>query len=161
MWNSRTVSGGSSPHRWLPEARRFQISLPLYGDAGGIADLDPGAARAGPIGAVDPLRHDALGAKLARMGEHSRPILGDVFVQQDASLGIAQQARQRSLPVQEWDIAQILAIMLDQVEGVEDCGSSGLTRDNSSNRDKPSGPSTTASPSILMGEGEPKGRQFQ
>jgi hypothetical protein len=61
------------------------------------------------------------------MGEHGRPILGNVFVQQDADLGIAQQARQRGLAVEERQIAQILAIMLDQVERVEDRGSSGLT----------------------------------
>jgi hypothetical protein len=36
--------------------------------------------------------------------------------------------------------------MLDQVKGLEDCGSA-LRRDNSSNR--PSGPGTTASPSIV------------
>jgi hypothetical protein len=39
--------------------------------------------------------------------------------------------------------------MLDKVEGVEDRGSSGITTEHSSNRDKPSGPSTTASPSIV------------
>jgi hypothetical protein len=31
------------------------------------------------------------------------------------------------LSVQEWEITQILAILLDQVEGVEDRGSGGLT----------------------------------
>jgi hypothetical protein len=61
------------------------------------------------------------------MGEHGRPIFGNVFVKQNASLSIEQQPRQRGLPVQEWEIAQILAIKLDQVERVEDCGSSGLT----------------------------------
>jgi hypothetical protein len=39
--------------------------------------------------------------------------------------------------------------MLDQVERVEDRSSSGLSTGHSSNRDKPSGPSTTASPSIV------------
>jgi hypothetical protein len=39
--------------------------LPPHGDAGGIADLDPDAARTGSIGAIDLLRHDALGPKLA------------------------------------------------------------------------------------------------
>ena len=33
--------------------------LSLYGDTGGIGDLDPDAARAGLIGAVDLFRHDA------------------------------------------------------------------------------------------------------
>jgi hypothetical protein len=41
------------------------------------------------------------------MGEHGRPILGDVFVEQDARFGLAQQPRQRCLPVQEWEIAQL------------------------------------------------------
>jgi hypothetical protein len=62
--------------------------------------------------------------KLARMGEHGRPILGDVFVQQDACLGLAQQSRKRRLAVEEWEIAQIPAIMFDQIEGIEDRGSS-------------------------------------
>jgi hypothetical protein len=50
-------------------------------------------------------------------------IFGDVFVEQDASLGIAQQLRQRGLTVGERAIVQILAVMLDQVEGVQDRGS--------------------------------------
>jgi hypothetical protein len=59
-------------------------------------------------------------AKLARMGEDSRTILGDVFVEQDARLDATQEARQRCLAVKEGALAQILAIMLDQVEGIED-----------------------------------------
>jgi hypothetical protein len=46
---------------------------------------------------------------------------GDVLVERDASLSIA-----RCLPVQQWEIAQILAIVRDQVEGVGDRGSSRL-----------------------------------
>jgi hypothetical protein len=60
---------------------------------------------------VDTLRHDALGAKPASVGKDRRAVLGDVLVEQDARLGIAQQLRQRSLPIQERDIAQILAII--------------------------------------------------
>jgi hypothetical protein len=48
-------------------------------------------------------------------------LVGNVFVKQDACLGVAQQPRQRGLSVQEWEIAQILAIVLDQVKGIEDC----------------------------------------
>jgi hypothetical protein len=71
------------------------------GDADGIADLDPDAARAGTVGAIDLLRNDALGTELARMGEYGSPIVGNVFVKQDASLGIAQQPRQRGLAIDE------------------------------------------------------------
>jgi hypothetical protein len=42
------------------------------------------------------------------------PILGDVFVHQDASLSGARQTRQGGLAFKERAIAQILAIMLDQ-----------------------------------------------
>jgi hypothetical protein len=41
------------------------------------------------------------------MGEHGKTIFVNVLVKQDASLSIAQQARQRSVPVQELEIAQI------------------------------------------------------
>ena len=61
------------------------------------------------------------------MRKNGRAVLGYVFVEQDARFGLAHQPRPRSLPVQEREITRILAIMLDQVEGVEDRGSSGLT----------------------------------
>ena len=51
-------------------------------------------------------------------------VLNGVFVEQDAGLGVAQQPRQRSLAVEERKIAKVLAAMLDQVEGIEDRGSS-------------------------------------
>jgi hypothetical protein len=43
--------------------------------------------------------------------ERSRAILGHVFVEWDARLGIAQQSRHRGLAVEERAIAQILAII--------------------------------------------------
>jgi hypothetical protein len=36
-----------------------------------------------------PLRHDALGAKPGTLGEHGKPIFGNMFVKPDASLGFA------------------------------------------------------------------------
>jgi hypothetical protein len=57
--------------------------------------------------------------------EDDRAVLRDVFIELDASLGIAQQPRQRSLAIKKRATAQILAIKLDQVERIEDCGSSG------------------------------------
>jgi hypothetical protein len=81
--------------------------------------------------------------------EHGRTILGDVFIEQDASLDSAQQQRQGGLAVEQRAIAQILAVALDQVEGIEDRIMRSLIWRRSSNRDNPSGPSTTASPSIV------------
>ena len=90
--------------------------LPLHRDAGGIADLDPDRTSTGSVGAIHSLRDDALGTKLASVLEHGRTVLGDVLVEQNASLDTAQQPRQRGLAVEERAIAQILTIMLDQVE---------------------------------------------
>jgi hypothetical protein len=45
-----------------------------------------------------------------------------MFVEQDARPGIAQQPRQRGLAGEEWAIAEVLAVALDQVEGIEDRG---------------------------------------
>jgi hypothetical protein len=76
---------------------------PLHGDAGRIAHLDPCAGRAGSIGTVNPLGNDALSTEPARIGEHGRTIFGYVFVEKDAGFEIAQQLRQRSLAVKEWE----------------------------------------------------------
>ncbi len=93
-------------------------ALPLRRDACRITDLDPDAARARQIDAVHSLGNDALSTEPARIGEDGRPVLGYVFVEYGASFGVAQQLRQRSLAAQEREIAQTLAIMLDQVEGI-------------------------------------------
>src|SRR5258707_9043774 len=47
-------------------------ALPLYCDARGIANLDPGRTRTGSLDAVGAFRDDALGAKPTRMLEHRR-----------------------------------------------------------------------------------------
>jgi hypothetical protein len=122
--------------------------LSRHSDAGGIADLDPDAARARSIRAIDLLRHDALGARPARMGEHGRPILGDVFLKPDASLGIAQP-RQRVLASRKWAIAHILAVMLDQIERIDDRSMGSLPSAELVEWRQTIGPNTTASPSIV------------
>jgi hypothetical protein len=94
--------------------------LPLHRGAVRIADLDPHRARTGSIRSVYPLGDDALGTKPAGMSENDRALLANVFVEQEACLGIAQQAYPRDLAVEKWTIAEILPIMLDQVESVED-----------------------------------------
>jgi hypothetical protein len=48
--------------------------------------------------------------------EYGRALLGDVFVEKDARLGVAEQLRRRRLTVVDWPIAQVLAVMLDRVE---------------------------------------------
>jgi len=77
-----------------------------------------------------PLGDDALGARLASVCENGRAILGQIFVEQDARLDIAQQSRQGVFAVEKWAIAQILTIMLDQIDRIEDRGPRGLAKQN-------------------------------
>jgi hypothetical protein len=69
-------------------------------------DLD--TARAGSIGAIDFLRHDALGPEPAGVREDDRAVLDDVFIE-------AQQLRQRGLSVQEFGALSddVVALPLD------------------------------------------------
>src|SRR5215467_1216866 len=64
----------------------------------------------GSMGAVHLLGHNAFSTEPASVREHRRTVFGDVFVEQDARLRIAQHARQRGLAVEEREIAQILTI---------------------------------------------------
>jgi hypothetical protein len=75
-----------------------------------------------------------------RRARRRSAIFGNVFVEQDVRLGITQQPRQRRLAVEQRAIALILAIVFDRV---------AHSFRRSSKRDKPSGPRTTASPSIM------------
>jgi len=78
-------------------------ALPLlYRDARWIADLDPGPTPSRSIGAVDPFRDSSLDTKPACVREDGLPILGKVFIEQDADLSVAQQPRQRGLAVEKW-----------------------------------------------------------
>ena len=91
----------------------------------GLRNLDPGRAGTGSLGAVDPLGKMPSAPSRQPCFKHRRTILSNVFVEQDAHAAIAQQSRQRRLAVEDEEIAQILAIMRDQVEGIRDRGTRG------------------------------------
>jgi hypothetical protein len=87
--------------RYAPTAPRYWRDCEL--------SPKPGWTRA--IGAVDLLGHDALDTKPTSMLEDGRAISGDVFIEQDANLGIAQQPRQRGLAVKKRTVPQIISVM--------------------------------------------------
>lgn len=76
-------------------------ALSLYGGTVGIADLDPNRAPTGSVGAIHPLRDDALGSDAAGVHEDRRAILGDVLVEEDPRIRAIQDRngrRRRSSP---------------------------------------------------------------
>jgi hypothetical protein len=84
------------------------------------------------------------------MGEHRRAVLGDVLVDQDSRLGIPQKPCQGSFAVEERKIAKIprpSCSIRSKAYSIALCEAS--RRRSSSKSDNPSGPSTTASPSIM------------
>jgi hypothetical protein len=101
--------------------------LPLHGDAGRVTDLDPGGTRAGATGPSTLLETmPSAPSRLARTrSPHPRRCV--------RSAGCPPRSRTAAAPAPPCGIAVRPA----------------SRRDNSSNRDKPSGPSTTASPSIV------------
>jgi hypothetical protein len=68
--------------RWCP-ADAFTTALrePLHGRAVWVLGLDPVTGPTGPIGRVDPLRHDALQAQAPRVLEHGGAVGLDMLIE--------------------------------------------------------------------------------
>jgi hypothetical protein len=82
---TRLIGYAGLTSRFLPQSEKGRLSATFCEgrcfSATRLRHLDPGAARAGQVGAVDPLPNDALGAKLAGVRKDGRAVLGDVFVE--------------------------------------------------------------------------------
>src|SRR5215813_14088447 len=77
-----------------------------------------GAPRA--VGRVLPLRDNAFETKLAGMGENGRAVALHVFVEPDAGLGLGHDRCERGLADLKRIAPQVVAVQLDEVEGVEE-----------------------------------------
>src|SRR5215470_12510028 len=109
-------------------------ALALHRDTGGIADLDPHRARTDRYVPSTFFETIPSAPRRQAWAKTIGAVLRNVFIEQNASLGTAQQSRQRGLAVQERAIAQTLAIGLDQVESIEDRSMGSPRRRRSSNR---------------------------
>jgi len=101
----------ASPHHLF----QFSLRSRCSDDARWIPDLDPGRTPSRSTGAVDTFRDDSLDTRPHAGAQTGLPILGEVFIEQGAGLGVVQRPRQRGLAVEKWEIAQLLAVMLDEV----------------------------------------------
>ena len=75
---------------------------------------------------VDALRHDAFRAELASVGEHHRSFLLHVLIEHDPILTAPQQPRERLTASEERLFAQIISIMLKEIEGIQKGDSGAL-----------------------------------
>src|SRR6516165_3339067 len=86
-----------------------------------VLALDPIRRATGSISRVLPLRHDAFEPELACVCKHERPILlVKMFVEPQARYCSPEQARKRRLAHGKRVAPEIVAVQLDQVEGVEE-----------------------------------------
>src|SRR5947209_7846182 len=86
-----------------------------------VLALDPVPRPAGVVGRAKALRYDAE-PELAGVAKHDVARFVDVLVEQQARFGVAQELiiSERSLAALDGFAAQIIAVKLDQVEGVKE-----------------------------------------
>src|SRR6516165_3294733 len=85
-----------------------------------VLHFEPIWRAAGTVGGVLALRYGAFEPHLAGMGEDGRAIAFDMLVEPDAGARLGQHARKRGLADLKRIAPQIIAIQLDEVEGVEE-----------------------------------------
>ena len=103
--------------RFLPVIFLF---FPLHGRRVRVLHVEPIGRAAGTVGRVLALRHDTFEPKLAGMSEDGRAIAFHVFIEPDAGAGLGHDRRERDLADLKRIAPQIVAVQLDQVEGVEE-----------------------------------------
>src|SRR5262249_49589146 len=116
-----------SRHRWrlraFAYARSFPpilFGFPFHSRCIRVLHFEPIRRAAGTVDGILPLRHDAFETELAGMGEDARAVAFDMLVEPDAGASLGQHARKRGLADLKRIAPQVVAIQLDQVEGVEE-----------------------------------------
>jgi hypothetical protein len=93
--------------------------LPLSGRTSRVLDLEPVGRSATAIGGILPLRDDSFEPKLAGVAEHGLAVALYVVIEPNAMANPGEDAGQRRLADFERIAAEIVAVQLDQVEGVQ------------------------------------------
>src|SRR6516162_5730758 len=82
--------------------------------------FEPIGRAPGTVSGVLALRDDAFEAKLAGMGEDGRAVAFHVFVEPDAGAGLGHDRRERGLADLKRIAPQVIAVLLDEIEGVQE-----------------------------------------
>src|SRR6516164_1381085 len=87
------------------------LGFALHGRCIQVLHFEPIGRAAATVGRVLPLRHDTFKPHLAGMGEDGRAVALDMLIEPNAGAGLGHF--QRITP-------QVVAIQLDEIEGVEE-----------------------------------------
>src|SRR5262245_41105025 len=104
-------------------ARSFSpilFGFPLHRRCRQVLHLEPIRRAPRAIHRILPLRHDAFEAYLAGVGEDGRAVALDMLVEPDASAGLGHDRCEFGLSDFQWITPQIVAVQLDEVEGIEE-----------------------------------------
>src|SRR5262249_9740789 len=85
-----------------------------------VLELQPVLRPAGAVARAKPLRDDTLKAHLAGVGEDGWAVAFHVFIEPDAGAGLGYDRRKRGLANLKRITPDIVAVLLDQIEGVEE-----------------------------------------
>jgi hypothetical protein len=124
------------------------LGLALHRRRFRVLELEPVLRTTGAVARPEPLRHDAFEAHLAGVPEYALAIVGEVLVQTQPRKAPTQQARERRLACLQRLAPQVLAIELEEVEGVEEDMLARRLAPRCSNTASPFSSQATASPSI-------------
>src|SRR5262249_35899118 len=111
---------GRSSARSLSSAP-ILLFFSLYCRASWVLHLEPIGRSAAAVGRTLTLRHYAFEPKVAGVAEYDLAVfLLDVLVEAQAGRCLGQDGRQRGLADLERIAAQVVAVELDQVEGIQE-----------------------------------------
>src|SRR6516164_8110434 len=96
------------------------LGFALHGRCIGVLHFEPIGRAAGTVGRVLALRDDTFEAKLACVGEDGWTVAFHVVVEPDAGASLGHDGCERGLADLKWIAPQIIAVQLDEVEGIEE-----------------------------------------
>src|SRR5215471_11170085 len=85
-----------------------------------VFHFEPVGRAARTVGRALPLRHGTFEPHLAGMGEDSRAIPLDMLVEPNAGAGFGHDGCERGLADLERVTAQVVAVQLNEVEGIQE-----------------------------------------
>src|SRR5262245_4921057 len=110
---------GRLTNRPRPRPRPILLRFTLHGWCICVFHFEPIGRAAGTVGRTLALRDDAFEAKLAGVGKDGRAVALDMLIEPDAGAGLGYDRCECGLANLKRIAPQVVAVQLDQVEGVE------------------------------------------
>src|SRR5215471_16403830 len=104
----------------MPTTAPFFLLFALHRRCIRVLHFEPVRRAAGTVGRILPLRDNAFEAKLAGAGEDGRAVALGMLIEPNAGAGLGHDRCKRGLADLKRITPQIVAVLLNQVEGIEE-----------------------------------------